>query len=407
MIHFDSHRLFDEATVEMFEHEHLWLHLVAHVVMVVMPVILLVIFTRWLYHILAGLSSRVSVKAPFTRGNNAYSLPSGLFGFIFRYSGNAQLVLACIALTTLPVTYLLLELPKRIVNGAISAETADISNWVVTTQLGKVDYLLILCGFFLVALMTSSLLKYVLNIKMGVTAERLLRRIRLVVIRKQDIFSKQDLSRIPIITQEVEPVCSFSGDAIIVPMLHGGTLATIIIFMMMQNVVLGAAAISLLPVQLIVIPRLQRKVNRFIRKRVSVIREISNRLQEIDNLQQRAGIRDHIRELHSIRVRMFRIKFLMKALNNFIMNLTPFFFYTIGGYLVMESHLSLGALVASLASYKDLAPAIRELFKYYQRNQDAKLRYAEIRTFLLKTNSGNLIASDKIKSVSNQQEQAA
>ena len=203
MIHFDSHRLFDEATVEMFENEHLWIHVVAHVVMVVMPVILLVIFTRWLYRILAGLSGHLSIRAPIIKGNNAYSLPSGLFGFIFRYSGNAQLVLACIALTTLPVTYLLLELPKRIVNGAISAETVGISNWEAVAQLEKVDYLLILCAFYLIALMTSSLLKYVLNIKMGITAERLLRRIRLVVIRKQNLFSKQDLSRIPIITQEV------------------------------------------------------------------------------------------------------------------------------------------------------------------------------------------------------------
>ena len=385
MIHFDSHRLFDEATVKMFENEHLWIHVVAHVVMVVMPVILLAISIRWLYFKLAWLSSHVSVKAPFTNGNNTYSLPSGLFGFIIRYSGNAQLGLAFLAVSSLPLTYLLLELPKRIVNSAISSETTSIFSWDLTAQLDKVDYLLILCAFYLLALMTSSVLKYVLNNKMGITAERLLRRIRLVAIRRQNIFSKEGSSRIPVITQEVEPICSFSGDAIIVPLLHGGTLATIIIFMMMQNVVLGAAAISLLPVQIIIIPRLQRKVNRLIRKRVGVVREISNRLQENNSLQERAYIRNNIRELHSIRVRMFRIKFLMKALNNFIMNLTPFFFYTIGGYLVLESHLSLGALVASLASYKDLAPAIRELFKYYQGHQDAKLRYTEVRNYLLET----------------------
>ena len=72
----------------------------------------------------------------------------------------------------------------------------------------------------------------------------------------------------------------------------------------------------------------------------------------------------------------------MKSLNNFIMNLTPFFFYTIGGFLVLEGRLSLGALVASLASYKDLAPAIRELFSYYQRIHDARLRYQEVQAFL-------------------------
>ena len=259
MIHFESHRLFDEASVEMFENEHRWIHVVAHVVMVVMPVILLAISIRWLYFKLAWLSSHVSVKAPFTNGNNSYSLPSGLFGFIFRYLGNAQLRLAFLAISSLPLTYLLLELPKRIVNSAISSETTSIFNWDLTAQLDKVDYLLILCAFYLLALMASSVLKYVLNNKMGITAERLLRRIRLVAIRRQNIFSKEDSSRIPVITQEVEPICSFSGDAIIVPLLHGGTLATIIIFMMMQNVVLGAAAISLYPCKLSSFPGFSEK----------------------------------------------------------------------------------------------------------------------------------------------------
>lgn len=383
MIHLDLHRLFDESTVEMFEHEHLWIHVVAHTVMVVMPVVLLVIFIRWFYLALARLVESVSVKNPFVKGNKGNSLPITLLGFIIRYSGNAQLGLACLALFTLPITYLLLELPKRIVNGAISSERTDVFNWGLAEQLDKVDYLLVLCAFYLLALMASSALKYTLNNKMGLTAERLLRRIRLVVIRRQSILLEEDSSRIPVITQEVEPVCSFSGDAIIVPLLHGGTLVTIIVFMMLQNVVLGAAAISLLPVQIIVIPRLQRKVNRFVRKRVGVIRAMSNRLQSVDNLRERASLRDDIRELHSIRVGMFRVKFLMKSMNNFIMNLTPFFFYTIGGYLVLENQLSLGALVASLASYKDLAPALRELFKYYQLSQDATLRYAEIRDYLL------------------------
>ena len=51
---------------------------------------------------------------------------------------------------------------------------------------------------------------------------------------------------------------------------------------------------------------------------------------------------------------MFRVKFLMKSMNNFIMNLTPFFFYTIGGYLVLENQLSLGALVAAMESPRSI-----------------------------------------------------
>jgi ABC-type bacteriocin/lantibiotic exporter with double-glycine peptidase domain len=188
-----------------------------------------------------------------------------------------------------------------------------------------------------------------------------------------------------VITQEVEPVCSFSGDAVIVPLLHGGTVVTIVTFMMVQNILLGAAAIALLPIQLIFIPKFQKKINGFVKIRVQLIRSLSKEVQAQNQLRDRGLLRRHIKDLHTIRLKLYRVKFFMKSLNNFIMNLTPFFFYTIGGYLVLDQNLSLGALVASLASYKDLAPAMRELFNYYQRNQDAKLRYFEVRQFLLAT----------------------
>ena len=91
----------------------------------------------------------------------------------------------------------------------------------------------------------------------------------------------------PVLTQEVEPVCSFSGDSVIVPLLHGGTVVTIITFMMVQNVVLGAAAITLLPIQLILIPKLQPKINHFVRLRVGAIRDLSDALQSDQQLHQR------------------------------------------------------------------------------------------------------------------------
>lgn len=379
----EIHDFFDKSVISFFEHEHLWFHVITHIVLVVMPVLLLVIIVRWLSLLFVWSSKLVTIKAPKYSSKNDFSLPASLMGFIVMFSGNAQVVLALLAISTLPITYLQLELPKQIINGAISTESLDTISWELVQQLNDIDFLLLLCALYLAALMASSVIKYTLNIKMGATSERLLRHIRLIVMRKTNSKLDNNSSRVPIITQEVEPVCAFSGDAFIVPLLHGGTLVTIITFMMIQNVVLGAAAITLLPIQLLIIPKLQKKINQHVRKRVAVVRSLSRELQSSNQLNERRSIRGHIEALHSIRIKMFRVKFLMKSLNNFIMNLTPFFFYTIGGYLVLEKYLSLGALVASLASYKDLAPAIRELFNYYQRNQDAKLRYFEVRKYLL------------------------
>ncbi|MEL0108343.1 MAG: hypothetical protein VW802_15540, partial [Rhodospirillaceae bacterium] len=95
-----------------------------------------------------------------------------------------------------------------------------------------------------------------------------------------------------------------------------------------------------------------------------------------------------IKTIQRIRFDMYRRKYFLKSLNNIITHLTPFFFYSIGGYLVIEEKLTLGALIAVLAAYKDFTPPLRELFKYYQRKEDVRVRYEGVREFLgdLQTN---------------------
>jgi ABC-type bacteriocin/lantibiotic exporter with double-glycine peptidase domain len=83
-----------------------------------------------------------------------------------------------------------------------------------------------------------------------------------------------------------------------------------------------------------------------------------------------------------VRERIYRWKFFQKALNNFLTSLTPFFFYSIGGYLVLEGRLTIGALVAALAAYKDISAPLRELFQYYQVREDVRIRYAALQDFI-------------------------
>ncbi len=67
---------------------------------------------------------------------------------------------------------------------------------------------------------------------MGIISERLLRHIRLTLLRKSETGRKRSnvTAIVPVLTQEVEPVCSFSSDSIIKPSLHGGTVTTILTF---------------------------------------------------------------------------------------------------------------------------------------------------------------------------------
>lgn len=71
-------------------------------------------------------------------------------------------------------------------------------------------------------------------------------------------------------------------------------------------------------------------------------------------------------ELRNSRHSLQRAKFIQKAITNFLMTLTPFLLYSIGGWLVIEGRLSLGALVAVIAALKDFSAPLRELIHYYQ-----------------------------------------
>ncbi|HER26551.1 MAG TPA: ABC transporter ATP-binding protein, partial [Rhodospirillales bacterium] len=87
---------------------------------------------------------------------------------------------------------------------------------------------------------------------------------------------------------------------------------------------------------------------------------------------------DRLGTINRIRLDIFRKKFFIKFLNNFLAQLTPFFFYSIGGYLVIGGSMSIGALVAVLAAYKDLSAPWKELLKYYQTMEDSRIKYEQL-----------------------------
>ena len=70
--------------------------------------------------------------------------------------------------------------------------------------------------------------------------------------------------------------------------------------------------------------------------------------------------------IFDIRFEIYKKKFFIKFLNNFLAQLGPFFFFSIGGYLVIMGDLTLGALVAVIGAHKELYSPWKELLTYYQ-----------------------------------------
>ena len=320
-------------------------------------------------------------------------MESNLLSFVWRHSQRQQLfILACTA-ATLPLIYVSLELPKIIINEAIQGE--GFPRVYFGEALDRIEFLLALCGLFLLTVVAINGLKWILNVAVGMCGERMLRRLRFTLFERALRFTPSRVETtnpgrmVQTILGESEPLGGFIGELISTPALQGGMLAVYVSFIFVQDLMLGAAAIAFLPVQMLIIPRLQRRIVRLNRERAATQRLAADAISEpmigFDDLVVNGASRWRLARLSGllhantmIRQAIYRRKFTIKLLANFLNQLTPFLFYSIGGWLVIMGRLDFGALVAVLAAYKDIAKPWRELLNYYQRLSDFRSRFATI-----------------------------
>lgn len=316
-----------------------------------------------------------------------------LFRFIWRFSAREQIIILFITCCSFPALYYSLVIPKNIVNEAISG--TDFPRSYLWIPLDQVPYLLALCFALLAMVVINNALRYILNIYTGITGERMLRRLLYELLERLVRFQPKCFRRlssaeiIPIITSESEQLGGFIGESIATPVYQGGTLLVYIGFILIQDPVLGAAAIASYPLQAYLIPKLQKRVVRLNRARSKNIRALSRDINEMvtaaSEMHARAGSQLHLltvseRLYQNFRVRyeIYKRRFLIKLLDSFISQLAPFFFYAIGGYMVIQGQISLGSLVAVLAAYTDLAGPWRELLNYYQHMVEMVMRYESV-----------------------------
>jgi len=321
-----------------------------------------------------------------------------LEAYVLRATLGIQVRLVFLSLATLPAAWLILEIPKHIINHALADAHGDGHPGMtfLGLPLGRTELLFALCAGYLAVLTVNGLLKYGANRVRGRVNERIVRRLRLAVLRRArtERSAERRTTLAAVAVQEVEPIGYFGGSLVAVPIVQGGVLVT--------SVALGLAALIMLPVQLTVLPRLQARLNARVRQRVIATRTlgahvttppVSERDRAASSLRQGMA---HVEELERVRVAINDMKGGIKSLYNYTSNLTPFFFFAIGGYLVVQGRLSLGALVAALAAYKEIAPALRELFDFAQDWSDAGARFAEVTRALAHpdTTKSHLVEAD-------------
>lgn len=366
--------------------DHRWMLPIFVIVLVVTPAWLAWHLLRLVWSALASWHRAHARKLEEASTNSREKASPSLERFVLRATVPFQVRLVGLSILTIPATYVLLLLPKHIINHALAEHGPKMD--FLGVALESETLLFALCASYLLVLIANSLIKYTANVVRGRVNERIVRRIRLAVIRRRRAErcprGRSTLAAVAI--QECEPIGYFGGGLLVVPLIQGGTLLTSLIFLFMQDVALAFAALMMLPLQIAVLPRLQRRINSKVRERVHVTRTfnaaLSHEPADVGVVRHAVSpTRLHARQaeaLEQVRLEITELKARFKSLYTFTSNLTPFFFFAIGGYLVLQQRLSLGALVAALAAYREIAPALRELFDFAQSWSDARARYAEV-----------------------------
>ncbi|CAM3457194.1 ABC transporter ATP-binding protein [Agrobacterium radiobacter] len=341
-------------------------------------------------------------------------MEQSLTRYIWSHTRRQQLfILLIVALSMIPY-FLAFDLPKQIVNGPIQGDgfeganatqlfmhlTVDIPYWGTVTlfpglELNRMSMLMALSLTFLALVVINGLFKYYINTFKGRLGERLLRRIRFELIDKILRFPPSHFKRVKgaeissMVKDEVEPLGGFTGDAFVQPALLGGQALSALFFILVQNFWLGLIAAFMAAIQVGIIPKMRRRLIELGRQRQLSARQLAGRIGEmVDGIgtihaydtsnYERADASHRLGDIFKIRYDLYQWKFLVKFINNFLAQLTPFFFYALGGYLTLKGSLDVGQLVAVINAYKELPGPLKELIDWDQARQDVQVKYEQV-----------------------------
>jgi ABC-type bacteriocin/lantibiotic exporter with double-glycine peptidase domain len=298
-----------------------------------------------------------------------------VYGYVWRMSGWHQAWVSAIAVSVAAISMAPLELQRRIVNDAVG--DADL------------HLLIFLGGLYLAVLFAQAALKYVLRVAQGWLSESAIRYTRrhLLGLRRRAKPDQVDEAgrAVSVLGDEVERLGGFVGEAVAEPLVHGGIVLAILGYMLFVEPVLASACLAFFVPQIILVPVVQRIVNRFIEKRIDLLRDFGDQVADVGaNQHDEVSHAEHgkLNSIYRNRIRIYLLKFLSKGLVNFFNGLAPVAALLIGGYLVIIGQTSIGVVVAFISGFDRLADPLRQLIAFYRLAAQSRVRHDAIANWM-------------------------
>ena len=171
---------------------------------------------------------------------------------------------------------------------------------------------------------------------------------------------------------EAEQVGGFAGEAMSFPFLQAGILLSVLCYMIWLEPLLSVVALA----SLMLTPRIQRRINALVEKRVSAIRALGDGLEAEGSDGSLSTNPDVLaQQVYRYRIRIFTLKFFLKGANNFLAAIGPLAILMVGGWMVIHDQTRIGTVVAFMSGFERLTSPIRDLINFYRRLSQVRVQY--------------------------------
>ncbi len=310
-------------------------------------------------------------------------MPKSVYRYIWRVSGRRQVALCLLTGVVVALSALPLELQRRIINDAFGPK--------------NVSLLVLYCGLYLAVLLIQGGVKYVMNVSRGRTVEIVSRRLRLQIFDHlsstaggrsgDEALAAARGATVSMISAEAEDMAGFVGDSFSMPLLQGGTAVVIFGYLMWLNpLIAGFAAFLYLP-QVFIVPRTQRGINRNSVTYAKVLRRVGDTIVALNQAAGKEGkpagnFRRLVNQAFDLRIRIYRMKFFLTALGNFLDALGPLLVFAVGGWLVIHGSLALSTIVVFISGVQKVSDPWDQLITFYRSASNTQAKYELIRQTL-------------------------
>ena len=234
-------------------------------------------------------------------------------------------------------------------------------------------------------------LKYLLNLTKGRVLEEVNRDLRMRVLdrhaqlhqpaHERHALAVDEGTTVSMIAAESEDVSGFASESLATPLLQIGTIVSVLGYLLWVEPLIAALAIVIYGPQIFIVRHVQSRINRLARRRTTQVRRLGRhtvgtiKASETDWVGPQVRAHILIGQIFKLRLIIYRYKYFLTFLGNFLDSLGPIVVVTLGGYLVIMGQTDVSTLVVFISGFQKISNPWDDLVNFYRAFSNTRVTF--------------------------------